>query len=178
MILRRNQRRAPGLNTTSTSDISFILLVFFLVITSMDVDKGLERYLPPKDSDNKVEAVDVAKRNVMSLSITASGVLLEDGRPIKVDDLRSEVVDFVGKKSDRSRHMITLDVDRHAPYGQYFNVQNEIVAAYGILRNRYTRKKYGKDYDRCNEEQRKDARKFYPQRITETSSDCEEGGAA
>lgn len=177
MILRRNQQKVPGLNTTSTSDISFILLVFFLVITSMDVDKGLERYLPPKDSDNKVEIADVARKNVMPLSITASGGLLEDGRPIRVDDLRSKVVDFVGKKADRLRHIITLDVDRHAPYGLYFNVQNEIVAAYGILRNRYTRGKYGRDYDQCNEKQRSEARKYYPQRITETSSGGEEGGA-
>lgn len=67
MILRHTKRSVPQINTTSTADISFILLVFFLVMTSMDVDKGLMRTLPPVDADDRQEAVDVAKSNVLSI---------------------------------------------------------------------------------------------------------------
>ena len=64
MIFRRKRREVPGLNTTSTADISFMLLVFFLVTTSMDVDKGMNRQLPPKQ-DEKQEMMDVDRSKVM-----------------------------------------------------------------------------------------------------------------
>lgn len=176
MILRHNKRTVPQLNTTSTADISFILLVFFLVMTSMDVDKGLSRVLPPVYDDSRQETVDMARSNVLSLEITSSGRLLVDGKPFDIARLRSRVADFVGRSSDRSRHTIMLDVDRSASYDAYFNVQNEIVAAYNMLRNRYAQKKYGHAYALCTPEQREAVRAYYPQRIAETSTDGRKGG--
>ena len=166
----------PQLNTTSTADISFILLVFFLVMTSMDIDKGLPRTLPPLADTTAEAAVDVARGNVLQLEITSSGTLTADGKPADIATLRSRVSSFVEASADRSQLMITLDVDRSAPYDSYFNVQNEIVAAYNAMRDRCARKIYGRSYSLCTPEQREKVRKLYPQRITETASGTGKGG--
>ena len=138
MILHRDRRTVPQLNTTSTADISFILLVFFLIMTSMDADKGLQRMLPPLADETQQVAADVERSNVLSLAITADNRLRADGKAIGVGDVRSRVMAFVGRLADRSKHVIALDVDRRASYDVYFNVQNEIVAAYNELRNSYS----------------------------------------
>lgn len=75
MLIRRKQRETPGLNTTSTADISFMLLIFFLVTTSMDVDKGLLRQLPSPDPQKKEQQTVVDKANLMALRLTAGDTL-------------------------------------------------------------------------------------------------------
>ncbi|WP_273178330.1 ExbD/TolR family protein, partial [Hoylesella pleuritidis] len=74
-MFRHRPRRVPRLNTTSTADISFMLLIFFLVTTSMDVDKGLSRQLPPPDLHPQTEETNVEKHNLMTLEITADNRL-------------------------------------------------------------------------------------------------------
>ncbi len=169
MILKHKGRKLPGINTTSTADISFILLVSFLVMTSMDVDKGLMRQLPSPETTEQQNITDIEKRNVMSLRITSSGELLEDDKPLDIDNLRSKAINFIYKVSDRKHHVITLDVSSKAPYDVYFNVQNELAAAYNILRNSHARNTFGKDYALCTPEQREQVRAYYPQRIAETT---------
>ena len=177
MILRQDKRTVPQLNTTSTADISFILLVFFLLMTSMDVDKGLQRMLPPID-DEAVETVsDVARSNVLQLEITPSGRLLADGKPLDVSRLRSRVVSFLGTDGAARSRMVMLDVARSASYDVYFNVQNEVVAAYNFLRDRHAKETYGKPYAACTPEQRAEVRAVYPQCMTETVTMGQEGGA-
>ena len=74
MLIRRKQHKTPGLNTTSTADISFMLLIFFLVTTSMDVDKGLLRQLPSPEPQKKEQQQSVVdKANLMELRLTAGG---------------------------------------------------------------------------------------------------------
>lgn len=177
MILRHNKRTVPQLNTTSTADISFILLVFFLIMTSMDTDKGLQRQLPPMDSKAQEEVTDVTRSNLLSISLDAASRLTIDGKKAEVSSLRRRVTDFVGRSSHPARLVIDLDVDRRASYDSYFNVQNEIVAAYNTLRDRCSLKLFGKEYARCTPEQREQVRRLYPQRITESYDGGEEGGA-
>ena len=176
MILRHNKREVPQLNTTSTADISFILLVFFLIMTSMDVDKGLQRQLPPADRDKIEEVADISRGNMLDLQLTSTNMLIVDGKPFDVSRLRSRVMSFVGKTADRQRHIISVTVDRKTSYNLYFNVQNEIMAAYNTLRNRYALKTYGREYERCTPEQREKIRAYYPQRIAETTVAEAEGG--
>lgn len=177
MTFRRSRRTVPELNTTSTADISFILLVFFLVITSMDVDKGLSRRLPPMDTTEQTEQADVSKRNVLELRLTGASTLEADGKPLQVAALRGRVKRFVGSEADPQRHIITLSVDRSAAYDAYFNIQNEITAAYRELRDRYAVRTFGRAYETCTPEQRAKARAFYPQHLAESMVDASEGGA-
>ena len=176
MLKRRCKQRQMVVNTTSTADISFILLVFFLVITSIDTDKGLLRQMPPLDDKETTERVEVSKNNLLSIKIEASGDLKIDNKLSTLSAIRTRVVRFVGKEADRQKHVIALDVDRNAQYDIYFGVLNEITSAYYTLRNSYARKRYGHDYERCSTEERETVRAFYPQRITESFYGKEEGG--
>ncbi len=167
MIKKDSRHIIPLINTTSTSDISFILLVSFLLMTSMDVDKGLLRQLPSSQENDRQDIEDVKKENVMSLEITSFGDVLLDGKNIDVLTLRSKAMDFISHHKDRKSHIIALEVNRSAPYEAYFNVQNELIAAYNTLRNNYALKNYGKDYALCSSEERETIRRLYPQRIAE-----------
>lgn len=176
MILRHAKRTVPQLNTTSTADISFILLVFFLVMTSMDIDKGLSQALPPLQNDDEIEAAEVAESDVLTIRLTADNRLTVDGRPMETGRLRSHVIKFISRKADRGSHILLLDVDRRASYDLYFNVYNEITGAYTALRDGYARRRFGRAYSLCTRRQREEVRRFYPQRISEMSAGEKEGG--
>ena len=100
MNFRRGKREVPGLNTTSTADISFILLVFFLVISSMDSTKGVFKQLPPEDKAKTEEVTEMDRRNVMDISIWGEGDVRVDGKPVDVRRLQG-VPDARG--SDRGK---------------------------------------------------------------------------
>ena len=122
------------------------------------------------------EATDIEKRNVMSLQLTAADGLTINGKQEDISRLRQKVMTFVGTTADRQQHIITLEIDRRASYEAYFNIQNEIMAAYHALRDSYAIKTYGHSYDTCSPEQRDAVRSYYPQRITETTIGSEEEG--
>ena len=127
MLIKRRQHRVPVLNTTATADISFMLLTFFLVTTSMDVDRGLVRQLPPLDNEQEqnAEVVEVERANTMAFAIDANGKLTLDAQPINMSQVRSRVAEFVGKRGEH--HVISIDTDPAADYNTYFALENAIV---------------------------------------------------
>ncbi len=133
MIIQRKRRRVPGLNTTSTADISFMLLIFFLVTTSMDVDKGLSRQLPPADKKQNQEETNVEKGNLMAIQITADNKLLVNDQPEKVENLSKDIIALVKKAG--KKHLVTISTDRDADYNTYFQVQNELMKGYHQVSN-------------------------------------------
>ena len=190
-MFQRKKRETPGLDTTSTADISFMLLIFFLVTSSMDTDKGLARQLPmPEDQTEEQELV-VKRRNVMELRLDAAGRLTCDGDTLNGDALISRIEDFVANATDdpqkpehserevhllgrckvSDRHVIFLEVSPEATYDAYFQMQNAIVAAYSRLRNDLAKKHFGHDYMDCTQEQREVVAMVYPQRISERVED-------
>lgn len=107
MIKRRKRHTTLRLNTTSTSDISFMLLIFFLVTTSMDSDKGLGRQLPPPEPDRQEEVTDVDRKLIMTLHLMAGGRLTANEKPAECDaTLRKELRHFIIEKG--RRHIIEL----------------------------------------------------------------------
>ena len=124
MFIRRRKRRVPGLNTTSTADISFILLVFFLVISSMDPNKGIRKLLPPAEKDNTEQKVtEMDSRNVLEITIGKSGQLMVDGRPLEMGRLKERVAGFVRNCPQRSRHVVNITMLPDSRYDDYFHVQ-------------------------------------------------------
>lgn len=166
MLIRRKQRETPGLNTTSTADISFMLLIFFLVTTSMDVDKGLLRQLPSPDPQKKEQQTVVDKANLMALRLTAGDTLLVNGKPMQVSQLKEETIRFVHRLG--KKHLISIESDRDADYNLYFQMQNQLMEAYSQLRNETAQKKYHRDYALLNNDQKEQVRNICPQRITES----------
>lgn len=167
MLIRRKQRETPGLNTTSTADISFMLLIFFLVTTSMDVDKGLLRQLPsPEPQKKEQQQTVVDKANLMALRLTAGDTLLVNDKPMKVSQLKEETIRFVHRLG--RKHLISIESDRDADYNLYFQMQNQLMEAYSQLRNETAQKKYHRDYALLNNDQKEQVRNLCPQRITES----------
>lgn len=167
MLIRRKQHETLGLNTTSTADISFMLLIFFLVTTSMDVDKGLLRQLPsPEPQKKEQQQTVVDKANLMALRLTAGDTLLVNDKPMKVSQLKEETIRFVHRLG--KKHLISIESDRDADYNLYFQMQNQLMEAYSQLRNETAQKKYHRDYALLNNDQKEQVRNICPQRITES----------
>ena len=164
MIFRRKRREVPGLNTTSTADISFMLLVFFLVTTSMDADKGMNRQLPPKQ-DEKQEMMDVDRSKVMSLALSEEGLLTIDEKIADIDKIRRQLKEFI--VGTGPSHIIELKTDRKCDYDTYFHLQNEIVRSYREIRDAAAKQQFGKPYSKCSAEQREQIADKYPQRVQE-----------
>ena len=177
MLIKRRKHRVPELNTTSTADISFMLLIFFLVTTSMDIDRGLVRMLPPADDDQAEEqpSLKVSKANTMEFAVLPGGRITLDGKAVELPSLRKTTADFIRTRG--KEHLIYVDASPEASYDTYFHLQNEIMAAYATVRNELALHRFGKPYARCTEEQKDEVRGICPQRITETYDTGEEGGA-
>ena len=148
-MFKRKKRKVPSLNTTSTADISFMLLILFLVTSSMDVDKGLTRQLPPVIPEEQKEITDIDQHNVLQLHIMADGSLMCNESLLPI---------------------VQLETDREANYDGYFQVQNAIVRAYHHLRDLQARKQYGKPMTQCSAEEQLSLRDYYPQRIAEVNN--------
>ncbi len=163
MFVRRNKRQVPGVNTASTADISFMLLIFFLVTTSMDVDKGLFRLLPSPEPQKQLKTETIVDKNtLMALHVTADHRLLLNDKPIEVSRLKGEIIQFVNRLGNR--HLISIESDREADYDLYFQMQNQIMMAYNELRNQYSMKHFGKAFDALSSSQKESVRKNCQQR--------------
>lgn len=178
----------PEINASSMADIAFLLLVFFLVTTTMDTDFGLARKLPPPPED-EVE-IDIPKRDVLQVLVNANDQLLVQGDILEVTELKDKAKEFIANVNDDpsmprkkeveipffgnvmvSRQVISLQNDNGTSYDMYIQVQNELAAAYNELRNEVSMEKFGKSYDYYVEiddnDKVKAIRKIFPQRISE-----------
>ena len=168
MLLRRRHREVPELNTTSTADISFMLLVFFLVTSSMDADSGLGRQLAP--TDERQELRDISRQDVLRVTLDATDQLYCDGRAVSARELRQEAASFVASRQS-GHYVIAVEADGASSYDAYFRLQNELVAAYRGLRDQLARRRYGHDLAHCTPEERQAVMAHYPQRISEGVQD-------
>lgn len=186
--MAKKKRKSPGINATSSADIAFMLLLFFLMTSSMDTDRGLARRLPqPVPKDQKKEDVDIKKRNLMVVLINSSNQILANGQYVELKDLKGMVKEFVenpfndetkpekievdvpffGTMMVTKNHVISLQNDRGTEYQAYINVQNELAAAYNELRDDVSQKKFGKAFMDLDDEQQKAVQMIFKQSISE-----------
>ena len=170
MFRKRYRKQIPELNTTSTADISFMLLIFFLVTSSMDTDKGLMRQMAPPPQENE-QPMDVNKSLVMRVALDAKDQLTCDDKAVTLDELGEAVTALASV--NRTGHVVSVQADANTSYEAYFKMQNTIVGAYQTLREQYAQQHYGKHYQRCTSEERQTINDYYPLRISEN---MEEGG--
>lgn len=177
------KRDIPEINAGSMADIAFLLLIFFLVTTTMDVDTGISRKLPEKQDPN-IKPPKLKEKNVFVVTVNRNNeIMIEGERFITVDKLREEAKKFIdnggglgnpidgappaectwceGAKDPKSsdhpnKAVISLESDRGTSYGTYIAVQNELVGAYTDLRNRLAKKLYGKSYTELLKEAKND----------------------
>lgn len=180
-------RKTPEINAGSTADIAFLLLIFFLVTTTMDVDKGLNRRLPPMPDENQKEMDQkVNRRNIVVVRINSRDGILAGGQPIDISQLKDKIVEFVTNPTGSeslpekeikniegfgeypvSKGVVSLQNDRGTSYSAYLKVQNEIVRAFNEIRDEFSNRNYGKNYAQLDEDTQKIVREAIPQSISE-----------
>lgn len=181
-------RKVPAINASSMADISFLLLIFFLITTSMDVSQGLARRLPPPpDPNQKIEDTDVNKRNLFVVKINSANQLLVQGQELSIRQLREKAKEFIMNPNDDANlpkrvteeipglgvvtytpdHVISVQNDVDTQYQAYLDVQNELVAAYNELRDEFARQQWNLPYAELDEDRQKLVQKVLPQKISE-----------
>jgi len=188
----RAKRKVPGLNQSSTADISFILLIFFLVTTSMDVDTGLPRRLPDWDPNAMEQELTIKERNIMTVQVNKyNEIFVKNGkinRLIDVSELKDIAKEFIANPNQDEnlpiwepyeiedygtvmttvKHVISLQTDRTTNYEVYFKVQHELSKAYSELRDEWARQNFGKKYTDLDEKTEQPvARAVYASKISE-----------
>ena len=147
-------RKSPEVNAGSMADIAFLLLIFFLVTTTIETDSGINRKLPPME--DVIDPPIIKERNIFTVVVNKNNDILVEEKPMQLRDVRSAAVKFldngggVGEEAcdycqgDRDtsssdnpdKAIISLKNDRETDYKVYISVQNELVAAYNELRDR------------------------------------------
>ncbi|MCQ2329831.1 MAG: biopolymer transporter ExbD [Paludibacteraceae bacterium] len=187
------KRSVQEINASSMADIAFLLLIFFLVTTTMSVDKGLSRRLPPPlppDQKEKLKDLEVKERNIFVVLINSKNQVLAQGQYIQVEELREKVKEFIKNEANdpnlpelseveveidgriekvmtTDAHIVSLQNDRGTTYQKYIEVQNELVAAYNEVRDEYSRQRFGVSYNELTEDRQGAIQKIYPQKISE-----------
>ena len=155
------RKGAPEVNAGSMADIAFLLLIFFLVTTTIETDAGLDRMLPPMEPPE--EDVVIKQKNIFTVNINKNGQLLVEDELMDLKNLRKAAMDFLENGADGScnycsgtkdpsssdnpsKAIISLKNDRETKYSTYITVQNELVGAYNDLRNREAQKSFGRDF--------------------------------
>ncbi|MDR2764800.1 MAG: biopolymer transporter ExbD [Tannerella sp.] len=183
------KRKVPGVNATSSADIAFMLLLFFLLTTSMNTDQGLARRLPPPpDKETLDKPIDIKKRNMLRLLVNLDGQILCGDEFIDISQLKDRAKEFIANPRDDEHlpekieevvpffdgrtmickpHVISLQNDRGTSYQKYLEVQNELAAAYRELRDDLSMMKWNKKFNELDEEHQKAVQTIYPQHISE-----------
>lgn len=182
-------RKLPEYNASSLADIAFMLLIFFLVTTTMDVDSGLERRLPQwVDPEDIEDTPPIKERNIFVVLVDRNNRLMVEGELSRVEDLKEMAKEFLTNPMDSpdlpetrmedlpylgptkllsKSAVISLRNDVGTTYGTYIAVQNELVAAINELREDMAQKRFGKSFEDLDEERQDVIKEVYPQKISE-----------
>ena len=186
-----NARKTPEVRADSQADIAFLLLIFFLVATTMNSDKGLSRVLPPlPPEDVKVEDAKVKERNVLLVFVNAAGQLMAGDESMDIRGLKDKAKEFIlNPMDDENLHekkdteidmpdgskwtypvsegVISLQTTRDTSYEVYIMVQNELSRAFNEVRDQVAMQKFGSLFSELTEDQRSAITKAVPQKISE-----------
>lgn len=183
------RKKVPEINGGPMADIAFLLLIFFLVATTMDIDTGLTRKMPPLPDEEQQQDDEkrIKERNIFTVLINSNDRLLVDGEPMQLQNLREEAKEFIanpqnketlpekevkeipyfGEREVPKNAVISLKNDRETSYKMYIQVQNELVAAYNELRNELANREFGEDYEDLDKDKQDAIKEIYPQVISE-----------
>jgi biopolymer transport protein ExbD len=181
------RRQAPEINAGSMADIAFLLLIFFLSVTSMDTDTGLMRQLPAIPDSNVPQDINkINDRNILEVKVNKDNLLLVEGSLTDFNQLRQLTFDFIANTEDLpnmpekemvnlpyfgdvavTKAVISLQNDIGTKYGVYIAVQNELIAARSELRNNISREQFGVPYDKLDEDKKGAVDDYYKVPISE-----------
>lgn len=180
-------KKTPEINASSQADIAFLLLVFFLITTTMDVDKGINRKLPPMPEDNQQQDdIKINRRNIVVVKINSQDRIMVGSQPVDVSQIKDLIVEALTNPNDNpnlpekevksiqglgnypvSKGVVSLQNDKGTLYNTYIQVQNEIVRAINEIRDEFSTQRYGKKYAQLDEAHQKIVKEAIPQNISE-----------
>ena len=184
-------KNIPEINASSQADIAFTVLIFFLVVSTMDIDTGIVRMLPPMADPNvKQEDIKVKERNLLLVFVAGSGNIMAGGKVISLDALKEKAKEFILNPLDDkdlpekkptdiempdgskwtypvSEGVISLQNTRDTSYQRYIQVQNELTRAFNEVRDEVAMAKFGKKFADLDEAERKVITKAIPMKISE-----------
>jgi len=181
------KKKTPGINSSSTADIAFLLLCYFLMTTTMGDQAGLQRRLPPiPDKEQKVQDQKVNRRNIIIVRINSADRLFAGNEALDVSLLKDKIKEFIANPADDpnlpekemkeieglgmypvSKGVISLQNARGTSYQAYIAVQNELVKAVNELRDEFSMQRYGKKFSLLDEDKQDIVKKVIPQNISE-----------
>ena len=185
------KKNIPEINASSQADIAFTVLIFFLVVSTMDIDTGIVRVLPPMADPNvKQEDIKVKERNLLLVFVAGSGNIMAGGKVISLDALKEKAKEFILNPLDDkdlpekkpteiempdgskwtypvSEGVISLQNTRDTSYQRYIEVQNELTRAFNEVRDEVAMAKFGSKFADLSEEERKVITKAIPMKISE-----------
>ena len=179
-------RKIPEINSGSMADISFLLLTFFLLTSSINTDMGISRKLPPP-IDPTVKPPEIKKRNIITVLVNSNDQLLVNGSLGDITTLQSKTVEFLSNPANDpnlpektikyiyllgnvevSKGVISLQNDRGTSYEMYIKVQNALTAAVNELRDQLSKDKFGRKFEDLKSDAKKEAvQKAIPVSISE-----------
>ena len=154
------------------ADIAFLLLIFFLVTTTINVDTGIALILPPPILDNQEP---IKERNLMNILVNSEGLIRMDNQQVSIEDVNPILKEFItnnGKNSELSDSplaaVISLKTQRQTPYKVYIDMLDEVMGAYKDLRNEASIESFGLEFNQLspNSTQRNTIVKMYPKKIS------------
>ena len=180
-------KKTPAINSSSTADIAFLLLCYFLMTTTMGSQAGLSRRLPPMPAENqKTEDQKVNRRNIIVVRINSADRIFAGTDVIDVSQVKDKIKNFLTNPLDDpnlpekevkeiegigpyavSKGVISLQNDRGTSYRAYIAVQNELMKAINELRDDFSQSHYGRKYASLEEDQQKHVREAIPGNISE-----------
>lgn len=184
-------KKIPEINASSQADIAFTVLIFFLVVSTMDVDTGIVRVLPPMADPNvKQEDIKVKERNLLLVFVSGSGNIMAGGKVISLEALKDKAKEFILNPLDDkdlpekketeiempdgskwvypvSEGVISLQNTRDTSYQVYIKVQNELTRAFNEVRDEVAMSKFGKEFADLDDAERKVITKAIPMKISE-----------
>ncbi|MEX2463675.1 MAG: biopolymer transporter ExbD [Balneolaceae bacterium] len=173
MLKKKRGREDAEINGSSLADIAFLLLIFFLVVTTIDVDTGIGLILPPIPDD--VEPPPVRERNLMNILVNAQGMVLINEQPAAISNVRDHVKNFIdnnGADPDLSESpndaIVSIKTDRRTPYNVYINMLDEVMGAYAELRHAASMNQFGVPFSSLEQgsERRAVIQEMYPKKIS------------
>lgn len=181
-----NKRKTPDVNASSQADIAFLLLIFFLVATTMNTDAGINRTLPPWAEETQQEDRDIKERNLLNIRLNQYDQILAAGREVQIFELKDIAKDFYLNRSNDpnmperlvkeielignypvSQGVISLQNDRGTSYEMYIMVQNELTRAVNEIRDQIAVERFGATFNELDEERRKAVQEAQPTAISE-----------
>jgi hypothetical protein len=185
-------RPVNEINAGSMADIAFLLLIFFLVTTTMDIDTGITRKLPPPPPED-MEDIKVKERNIFKVLVNKNDRLLLNGKPGDIAILKDETKKFLSSgnlnspgSADNmpekklvnipllggdiyiSKGIISLKNDRGTSYDMYIQVQNELAAAIRELRDELSNQYFGMNFEQLSDDEKREAiQKAVPVAVSE-----------